>query len=163
MSLADKQAITEVLYRYARAVDRKDFAAVAACYFDDANDNHGAYNGGISGLIEDMEARHRTIDSSMHYVTNVLIELDDDAGARSEAYCLCCFRFRPEEASGPAVLATIRCRYVDRFEKRAGEWRIADRIVVFDEYRTERVVDELDPSWVHARRTADDPVYTGRP
>jgi hypothetical protein len=60
------------------------------------------------------------------------------------------------------VLATIRCRYVDRFEKRAGEWRIADRIVVFAEYRTQRVVDELDPSWVRARRDADDPVYTGR-
>ncbi len=33
--------ITEVLYRYARAVDRKDFDRVADCYFPDAIDNHG--------------------------------------------------------------------------------------------------------------------------
>ena len=99
----------------------------------------------------------------MHFVTEVLIDPVDESTARSEAYCLCHFRYRPQAPSGPAVPATIRCRYVDRFEKRAGEWRIAARIVVFDEYRTEPVVDGLDPSWVRARREASDPVYTGRP
>lgn len=49
MSLADKQEITEVLYRYARAVDRKDFDSVALCYFDDAIDNHGGYIGTVDG------------------------------------------------------------------------------------------------------------------
>ncbi|RAX48273.1 nuclear transport factor 2 family protein [Arthrobacter sp. AQ5-05] len=159
MSLAEKQAIAEVLYRYARAVDRKDFDAVAACYFEDANDNHGGYNGGVAGLLEDMEVRHRTIDSSQHFITNVLIDLGTDI-ADAESYCLCYLRQQRKPGEESQLLLTIRCRYVDRFEKRNGQWRIADRIVVFDESRQELITDTLDPAWVTSTRSFDDPVYS---
>ncbi|AIY03054.1 hypothetical protein ART_3455 [Arthrobacter sp. PAMC 25486] len=162
MSVEEKQAITEVLYRYARAVDRKDFAAVAACYFPDANDNHGGYNGNADGLVEDMKVRHRTIDSSQHFVTNVLIDLGVDV-ANVESYCLCYLRLDKEPGAESQLLSTIRCRYVDRFEKRDGEWRIADRIVVFDESRQEMITDSLNPLWVASKRNSSDPVYTRLP
>ena len=162
MSLIDKQEITEVLYRYARAVDRKDFDRVADCYFPDAIDNHGGYIGTVAGLIEDMKSRHATIDSSLHYVTNVLIDLDGDT-ADVESYCLCYLRQAPAVAGGPQSRATVKCRYVDRFERRDGQWRIADRIVVFDESVTETLDDGLDPSWVRSRRSREDPVFTGKP
>lgn len=168
MSLLDKHEITEVLYRYARAVDRKDFERVADCYFPDAIDNHGGYIGTVDGLIEDMKSRHATIDSSMHYITNVLIDLDGDA-AHVESYCLCYLRQAPETPETPEIpgapqaRATIKCRYVDRFERRDGQWRIADRIVVFDESVTEVIDDGLDPSWVRSRRSFEDPVFTGKP
>ncbi|EGD25923.1 nuclear transport factor 2 family protein [Prescottella equi] len=162
MSLIDKQEITEVLYRYARAVDRKDFDRVADCYFPDAIDNHGGYIGTVAGLIEDMKSRHATIDSSLHYVTNVLIGLDGDT-ADVESYCLCYLRQAPAVAGGPQSRATVKCRYVDRFERRDGQWRIADRIVVFDESVTDEIVDALSPSWVRSRRSFEDPVFTGKP
>ncbi|OQQ37504.1 nuclear transport factor 2 family protein [Prescottella equi] len=162
MSLIDKQEITEVLYRYARAVDRKDFDRVADCYFPDAIDNHGGYIGTVAGLIEDMRSRHATIDSSLHYVTNVLIDLDGDT-ADVESYCLCYLRQAPAVAGGPQSRATVKCRYVDRFERRDGQWRIADRIVVFDESVTDEIVDALSPSWVRSRRSFEDPVFTGKP
>ncbi|WP_237171866.1 nuclear transport factor 2 family protein, partial [Prescottella equi] len=158
----DKQEITEVLYRYARAVDRKDFDRVADCYFPDAIDNHGGYIGTVAGLIEDMKSRHATIDSSLHYVTNVLIDLDGDT-ADVESYCLCYLRQAPAVAGGPQSRATVKCRYVDRFERRDGQWRIADRIVVFDESVTDEIVDALSPSWVRSRRSFEDPVFTGKP
>ncbi len=162
MSLIDKKEITEVLYRYARAVDRKDFDRVADCYFPDAIDNHGGYIGTVAGLIEDMKSRHATIDSSLHYVTNVLIDLDGDT-ADVESYCLCYLRQAPAVAGGPQSRATVKCRYVDRFERRDGQWRIADRIVVFDESVTDEIVDALSPSWVRSRRSFEDPVFTGKP
>ncbi|BCN80912.1 nuclear transport factor 2 family protein [Prescottella equi] len=162
MSLIDKQEITEVLYRYARAVDRKDFDRVADCYFPDAIDNHGGYIGTVAGLIEDMKSRHATIDSSLHYVTNVLIDLDGDT-ADVESYCLCYLRQASAVAGGPQSRATVKCRYVDRFERRDGQWRIADRIVVFDESVTDEIVDALSPSWVRSRRSFEDPVFTGKP
>lgn len=162
MSLIDKQEITEVLYRYARAVDRKDFDRVADCYFPDAIDNHGGYIGTVAGLIEDMKSRHATIDSSLHYVTNVLIDLDGDT-ADVESYCLCYLRQAPAVAGGPQSRATVKCRYVDRFERRDGRWRIADRIVVFDESVTDEIIDALSPSWVRSRRSFEDPVFTGKP
>lgn len=161
MSLEDKQAITEVLYRYARAIDRKDFNGVLDCYFEDANDNHGGYNGDILGLIQDMRTRHQTIDSSIHYVTNVLIDIGGDT-ATSEAYCLCFARQLPEK-DGTQRVTTVKCRYVDKFEKRSGTWKIADRIVVFEEVQCATISNELERTWVSASRSQDDPVYTRRP
>jgi hypothetical protein len=61
------------------------------------------------------------------------------------------------------MLATIKCRYVDRFERRRGEWRIADRIVVFDESREDMIENILPTDWVTQRRSFDDPVYTRTP
>ncbi len=109
-----------------------------------------------------MKSRHATIDSSLHYVTNVLIDLDGDT-ADVESYCLCYLRQAPAVAGGPQSRATVKCRYVDRFERRDGQWRIADRIVVFDESVTDEIVDALSPSWVRSRRSFEDPVFTGKP
>lgn len=162
MSLEDKAVITDVLHRYARYVDRADFDRVAECYFPDAIDTHGGYIGTVDGLIEDMKTRHRTIDSSMHYISNILIDLDGDT-ANVESYCLCYLRQAPADGESTQMLTTIKCRYVDRFEKRNSQWRIAERIVVFDESRHERIENVLDPTWVSSRRTADDSLYTGKP
>ncbi|MDI9914959.1 nuclear transport factor 2 family protein [Rhodococcus sp. IEGM 1379] len=162
MTFADKQAITEVLYRYARAVDRKDFDSVALCYFDDAIDNHGGYIGTVDGLIEDMKIRHKTIDSSMHVISNILIDVNGDV-AQAESYCLCYLRQERSSTNTAQTLATIKCRYVDRFERRQGEWRIADRIVVFDESREDVIENILPLGWVTSRRSSEDPVYTRVP
>ena len=151
--------IQDVLFRYARAVDRLDHEAIAACYFDDAIDVHGGYTGDAAGLVEDIRLRHRTIDSSQHFISNVLIEFEDDDRAHVESYCLCFLRQERVAGADAQDLAIIRCRYVDRFERREGRWGIADRVVVFDESRTVPVVDVLDDEWVASVRDRSDPVY----
>ncbi|MEV0699524.1 nuclear transport factor 2 family protein [Saccharopolyspora sp. NPDC050389] len=155
----DRSAIERVLFRYARAVDRLDYEGIRDCYFPDAIDNHGGYCGPVDGLVEDIRRRHATIDSSQHFISNVLIDFTDDDTAEVESYCLCYLRQARSVGSAEQDLAIIRCRYVDRFERRGGRWRIADRIVVFDESRTERIVDELPTTWVRSRRDVSDPVY----
>lgn len=161
MSCADDRfEIQDVLFRYARAVDRLDYASIAACYFDDATDVHGSYTGDVAGLVEDIRTRHRTIDSSQHFISNVLVEFTGDDSADVESYCLCFLRQAPAEPGGEQELAIIRCRYVDRFERRDGAWGIADRVVVYDESRTVTMVDGLDPTWVPSQRDGTDPAYT---
>ncbi|MFE4453051.1 nuclear transport factor 2 family protein [Streptomyces sp. NPDC056796] len=161
MSRADDRfEIQDVLFRYARAVDRLDYDAIAACYFDDAVDVHGGYTGDAAGLVEDIRARHRTIDSSQHFISNVLVEFTGEHTADVESYCLCFLRQAPAEPGGEQDLAVIRCRYVDRFERRGGSWGIADRVVVFDESRVIRMADGLAPDWVASRRDGSDPVYS---
>lgn len=160
--LADRVAIEDVLYRYARAVDRLDLDGVRDCYFPDAIDDHGGYHGPVDGLIEDIRQRHTTIDSSQHFISNVLIDFTGDGSAHVESYCLCYLRQARKADEPDQELAIIRCRYVDRFERRDGEWRIADRVVVFDEYLKQRVDDRLEPAWVRSRRDGDDPVYGDR-
>lgn len=157
--LDDRIAIEQVLYRYARSVDRLDYTGISDCYFPDAIDRHGNYHGNAAGLVDDIRKRHATIDSSQHFISNVIIEFADPTTADVESYCLCYLRQTPPPGHRAQQLATIRCRYIDRFEHREQQWRIADRTVVFDEYRTECITDELDPNWIHAKRDRADPLY----
>jgi len=157
--IEDRFEIQDVLFRYARAVDRLDYDAIAECYFDDAIDTHGGYIGDAAGLVEDIRERHRTIDSAQHFITNVLIDFEDEDRAHVESYCLCYLRQQPEPGSDVHRTSVVRCRYVDRFERRDGQWRIADRVVVFDESLATDVVDSLDPNWVASKRDRTDPVY----
>ncbi len=162
MSLEDKQAITEVLYRYARAVDRLDLEGIADCYHPDARDRHGAYDGDIPGLIADIAERHRTIDYAQHFITNVLIDFDGPDTAYLEASCLCYLRQERAEGAEEQELMTIKCRYVDRFERRDGAWKVADRVVAFDEVQRSMIRDHTPDGFVRGRRDRTDPVYTRR-
>ncbi len=131
--LADKQDIREVLMRYGRGVDRLDEELIRSCYHKDSFDDHGHWKGSgqdfAAFIVESLRERsHHTT----HAVANVLIEIDplDPDKARSESYSLAYLRRNDE--TGREWLDFFSGRYVDRFERRNGEWRIAHRVVVHD-------------------------------
>jgi hypothetical protein len=66
-------------------------------------------------------------EGTMHVVANQLVELDDDA-ARSETYGVAYHWGDPPDDHRRNF--TTGFRYVDRFERRDGEWRIARRVAV---------------------------------
>lgn len=155
--LLDKQAITEVLYRYCRGVDRGDRELLASVYHDDGIDDHGFWKGlgkDFAAFINDM-SRDSGSRNCQHMISNVLIELDGDV-----AYV---------ESYSDAVRDTgthresIQTRYLDRFERRGGEWRIAHRLVVRDVHHVEERKPALtDEEWAirtPGRRDRQDPVY----
>ena len=161
MCESDVAAIREVVLRCAQAVDRKDWAGVRACYHPDAYDEHGSYRGGVDGLIDDMRARHADSEHSSHAIANIVVDVEGDV-AFGDSYCLAYLLTRGE---GTWTELDVRCRYVDRFERRpeAG-WRIAHRIVVYDAIRrTERAERPTFPDgYVVSRRDGDDPLYAIR-
>jgi hypothetical protein len=76
--------------------------------------------------------------SSTHTLGNVLIELNGEfAGVESQF--IACIRCRHNDGEVDWLMGG---RYVDRFERRDGVWRIADRTVVYDWSR----VDPVEPS-----------------
>lgn len=81
--LLAREAIREVLQLYARGVDRRDWALVASTYHPDAHDDHGGYKGGVTGLLEWLERRHASIEQSMHFLGNCLIDFRSDSRASS--------------------------------------------------------------------------------
>src|SRR5262245_754001 len=88
-ALLDKQAITEVLYRYSRACDRGDEDLLRGCYHDDAVEDHGgSFLGSASDYIEAIKPALRSDRLMSHSVTNVLIELTGADTALSECYYL---------------------------------------------------------------------------
>ena len=75
--LEDRFRIEQVMRRWCRAVDRRDWALVRSVFHPGAIDDHGMYKGDIDGLIEWLEARHQCITMSMHVLGNVFIEFAD--------------------------------------------------------------------------------------
>ncbi len=143
--LLAKQAITEVIYRYCRAVDRCDAELLASCFHPDATHNHGLFEGQSEDFCRFALQLLAMIGSTQHHVGNVLIEVDGTQ-AHSEAYWVAYHRIL---AHGPGEQAGIFAsrgidedlfiggRYVDRFECRGSRWRIAHRIGVHDWQRYE--------------------------
>ncbi len=120
----DRHEIHECLLRYTRGVDRHDIKLLESAYHDDAFDEHGVVNGNREEFCAWALAYHGGYQRSHHHViTNSVIDLDGDT-AHVETY----YTFFGDNKAGPATLAYGR--YVDRFERRNGEWRIAHRVCV---------------------------------
>jgi len=139
--LADESAIRIVVYRYARAVDRMDEELLRSCYHPDAIDDHGPYKGSIDGFIDWVMPVLAGFESTTHFIGNHLIEIEGDT-AWAESYCLALHRTWSTDHE-PASDILGNARYVDRFERRNGEWRIAHRVVVRDPGRKDVVTQEF--------------------
>jgi len=128
--VADKQAITEQLYRYCRAVDRIDIPLGHSVWHEDATADYGAefYQGPGKPVIDLICKSHEGLISHSHMVTNVIIDLDGNR-AGSEAYIYGTMRI---ERDGRLMQMGVWGRYLDAWERRDGRWAIVSRRVVFD-------------------------------
>ena len=160
--LLAERAIRRVLMRYARGIDRRDFALVASCYHPGATDDHGSFRGTIEEFIPWVRTSLERFDTTMHFLGNVLIDLEPrpepDSGvevAHVETYCVAYHRLRDRDVDSIAGL-----RYVDRFERREGEWRIADRTIVVEWNRVDDVVSPgFGPDYTRGAQDHTDLVY----
>lgn len=157
-ALLDEEAIKKVHVRYCRGVDRMDWDLIRSCYHPDATDDHGEFVGGVDAFIEYGKANLPTFLSTNHFICNQLVEVDGDV-AHAEHYGIAYHRL-PADADGMEKdwIATIR--YVDRFERRNGEWRIAHRRSLVDSDRIDPVLATLIPKGTMAgARDRSDPSY----
>jgi hypothetical protein len=154
--IAAQLAIRKALARYCRGVDRGDNPMIESAYWPDAYDDHGNFKGGPADFAAYITERFdRTPRIGQHHVTNVYAEVDADV-AHVESYFIA-FNAQLDTAGGEHDLVTGR--YLDRFERRAGEWRIARRQVVLDVARNALAGDSwprLDAFATGGRRE-DDP------
>jgi ketosteroid isomerase-like protein len=122
----DRQKITDVLHLYCRAIDRADADLLASVYHPDAVDDHGSFSGDAAAFVNRTIRRMREeYDASQHRISNILIELRGDI-AFVESYVVAVHSLR----DGRIEMAGAR--YVDRFSRREGSWKIARRLVVVD-------------------------------
>ncbi len=126
-ALLDRQAIRDVVLRYCRGIDRLDLELVRSCYHADATDEHGTFTGTRDEYVDWVGGVLNRFTGTMHVVANQLVELDGDR-ARSETYGVAYHHGDPPDDHRRNF--TTGFRYVDRFERRGGEWRIAARVAV---------------------------------
>ena len=150
--LLQHHRIRQVLLRYCRGIDRLDFDLVRSCYHPEATDQHPTFSGDREAFIAWVRPALAALAGTMHILGNNLIELGHGE-AVSESYATA-YHWQESDPSAPAGF-TSGFRYIDRFEHRDGEWRIARRIAVREWTR-----HEVD--FVPHRTTADDPEHRMR-
>ena len=160
--LADRVAVHDVLMRYTRGIDRRDWELVRSCYHNDAYDDHAAYQGDRDGFVEWVARSLPHFEYTMHFIGNQLIEVDGDV-AHAESYCVAYHR-RAATGDEPEQDLIMGLRYVDRLERRNGEWRIAHRVCAMDWTRTDPVTAKWDfpPETTRGLPYPNDVVYRGR-
>ena len=154
--LLDKQAIFDTLMRYARGVDRGDAELICSAYHPDAIDEHGVADyTGVSvgpGIVELMAQ----VPVSMHHITNHSITLHGDGTAGCESYFTV---WQSHQVDGADAMLHALGRYVDRFELRDGEWRIAHRLVIVEHTAVEVAGAAAPSAPGRGSRDRDDPSY----
>ena len=158
-AVADKQEIYEVLTRYCRGIDRRDVELLRSCYHEDAYDDHGMFQGPAWEFAEYAVENLQTMQRTMHCIQNISITLAGDVAA-SEAYLIAYHRMTSRE--GGDADHVVGARYVDRLERRDGEWRIAHRTVVYEWSRIDPVgrTWKVRPEYTVGTRDRDDRSYT---
>lgn len=150
--LLSKQAITEVLYTYCRALDRMDRELALSVWHEDGTADYGAmYQGTGPGFIDWVWRAHAGFERHSHQVTNILIRPNGQK-ATSESYVTVALRAAQSEMVG-------RGRYLDRWSFREGRWAIDHRRYVHDL----EIVHDLPPDTAllppESRRDRQDPSY----
>lgn len=171
--LADRARIQDMMTRYARGVDRRDWELVRSVFFENATSDHSDFKGTRDEFVDWIRQRHETIARSGHYLCNCTIDFQSDNWAVVETYFIARMRMGPETGGHRAMLVEdgrdrpqsdliveVCGRYADRFEKRGGDWRVARRITIFD-FSDSWPAPPLrdDPSWAHGLRGPGDPLY----
>jgi hypothetical protein len=149
--LLDRQQISDCLHRYSRGLDRFDRELAQSAYHPDALDDHQAFIGNGHALVEWADGFHKDVwDSHQHHLTNMTIELEGDT-AHTETYFIVTARKKDS-------FETFLCggRYIDRFERRHGEWRIAARVATSEWVLDEQVAATMIPLSFAATRDRDD-------
>lgn len=142
--IADRLEIEHRVQSYARGMDRKLWSLARSAFHADAKDDHGHYKGGVDGLLDWAQERHRALPMSMHLITQIFIEFAADDEAFSESYYLAWQSVtgdanimgqdpRPEYMRDRDLYEILSAgRYVDRFTRRDGAWRIQQRVTVVE-------------------------------
>jgi len=155
----DRIALQDLVMRYCRGCDRRDFALVRTLYHDDAIDDHGSmFKGGADAFVAWLPEVTSHWDLTRHSISNSLFVIDGDH-AEGEHYVEAWHR----TPSPDAKLFIALGRYLDRYEKRDGEWKFTYRSLVFDHGSIvpvdQAAIERMSKDAPNGRADRDDPSF----
>lgn len=119
----DRQEISELLVRYATAIDRRDWPLFRTVFTDDCELDYGEIGAwsGVDAVTDFMERVHAPAGHTLHRLTNRAITLAGDrAVARTYVDALIMFADNQSGANGVGF-------YDDEIVRTPDGWRIARR------------------------------------
>jgi hypothetical protein len=161
--LIDKHDIYEVMCRYMRGVDRFDAELMRSCFWPDATavfplTIDSAFRGQYSDYARIDEETWKPYTAQQHYLCNLLIEVNGDE-ALGEAYQFSFYWKVPGD--DPMLNSQNSGRYIDRYERRDGEWRIIHREFIrnFSFPITPMGFGTPESGWPLSSQSRNDPAY----
>ena len=140
--IVDRENIRQLFARYSRGVDRQDADLVRSTYWPDGWDNHGVFEGTVDEFVANFLKIWPTL-KMQHMLGQIYIDIHGNE-ANTESYFMAYHRLGTE---GSTVDMLLGGRYVDRLEKRNGEWRLLQRNAVYDWYRDFGDSQPWDSPW----------------
>jgi hypothetical protein len=138
--LVDRTAILDCIANHARGHDRHDVELMTSTYHEDGVDEHGfAINPGPAYGEWANKTHAAASETTTHNITTHTCEIDGDV-AHCESYVLVGL-LSPDEKT----TTLIGGRYVDRLERRDGEWKLLVRRA------TAEWLFNADASFLHSR------------
>jgi hypothetical protein len=139
--LEDMEAIRTLLATIARGTDRYDGALLAAAIHEDATMDMGGAPMTGAAFARALKAPAAPRPGRMHVVANARIEVEGDA-ARSESHIVSCQDVMVDGIRKTRIRAG---RYLDRWERRSGAWKLAARMLVDEWGRIDPVGEAISP------------------
>jgi len=121
--LLAKQEIMELAYRYSRGLDRLDKSLLQSVFAEDAYCEYGVFNGAAEPFVAFCMEALGGHEANQHLVGNILIDVEGDE-AFGEVYFQAYHKVPVEGGFEDLIIAG---RYLDRYVKRNGEWKIIYR------------------------------------
>jgi hypothetical protein len=180
--LLDKQACAEVMMTYCRGIDHCDEELLRSVFWPDSQHRHGFVGPSsdpsrtsrpgepgdfVAYALEVLSTHCRT----HHQLGNIFIEVEGDV-AFTEAYFTAFHRMKANSEEGAASYAFdtqmdfwVGGRYMDRMERRNGEWKISHRIGTSDWQRLDppsSISFSASPEDIRMKNSRDDVLYHRR-
>jgi len=150
-TIEDREAIRDILAAYTHAIDRRRWKIMERLFHHDAQFSFGTVKGDWRGFVEQARAIIDNCVATHHHLGQTLFTFSEDGLIADTETCMSAMHIVPPGYPMPDTFpdrgenysAVIAGRYVDRFEKRDGEWRIARRTGLYD-WREFREIGEAD-------------------
>lgn len=127
--MLDEHALTKLVHAYCRAVDRGDIDSLRDLYHHDAVDAHGAFStGSVEGFFEQLTASRPYLRAMQHHITTVNFAVEGNS-AEGEIYNIAVHTLA---GKGRDIDLVIGGRYLDKYDKRDGTWKLLERTIVTD-------------------------------
>jgi ketosteroid isomerase-like protein len=151
----DKEEIRDLSRRYMRGLDRLDLDLLASVFHDDATVDYGFYQGSARDFVAFAFEALKDHLANHHMLGQMLVQVDGDE-AVGEIYFQAFHRIVED---GDEKDLFISGRYVDRYLRRDGVWKMAFRSEVNDWARTDPATDvyfRTNPAGLRGARAPED-------
>ena len=153
-----RAAIEDALRSYCRGIDRLHAPSIAAAFHPGAAlIDYGAEPSTIEVFVQNVIAALASrFAATQHRISNITAQISGDK-ALVETYVLA---YHVDETGDERLLHTFSGRYIDRFEERDGDWKIAQRTLRNDWSNVAPMGAPMSGAWqASGRGGTPDPIW----